>query len=91
MHLREAPQPYHSKPVAPSFQLGYHAPQAASRETPSRKATPPQFHAEHSADGEHWRRITLAPGVELHLRAPLASEVQERVAQLIEMARTLFK
>ena len=42
------------------------------------------------AGEERWRRIVLAPGVELHLREPLAAGLAERVARLIEQARSLL-
>jgi DNA-binding transcriptional MerR regulator len=40
--------------------------------------------------GETWQRVTLAPGVELHLRAPPAPDLRERIEQLIALARELF-
>jgi DNA-binding transcriptional MerR regulator len=42
------------------------------------------------APEETWQRVTLAPGVELHLREPLAPGLRQRVGQLIEQARQLF-
>jgi len=47
--------------------------------------------AEHSTPAhESWQRIALAPGVELHVRQPIAAEIQERVDALIALARNLF-
>jgi DNA-binding transcriptional MerR regulator len=44
------------------------------------------------AEGEQrWRRITLAPGVELHVREPAAAPLRERIDQLIALARTVFE
>jgi DNA-binding transcriptional MerR regulator len=40
--------------------------------------------------GETWLRVPLAPGIELHLRAPAAPELRERIEQLIAHARELF-
>jgi hypothetical protein len=40
---------------------------------------------------ESWRRISLAPGVELHLREPYASAEKENIDQLIQIARQLFQ
>ena len=37
-----------------------------------------------------WKRVDLAPGVELHLRYPLPEGVAERVQKLLDMARSLF-
>ena len=39
---------------------------------------------------ETWQRITLAPGVELHVREPLAPGLRVQVERLIERARELF-
>lgn len=40
---------------------------------------------------EHWRRVVLAPGVELHVREPLSSDMSEQAAQLLAFARDLFR
>ncbi|HEU5099430.1 MAG TPA: MerR family transcriptional regulator [Roseiflexaceae bacterium] len=40
---------------------------------------------------QRWRRIVLAPGVELHVREPVAASVRERIEQLIAIARALFE
>jgi DNA-binding transcriptional MerR regulator len=39
---------------------------------------------------ENWQRIPLAPGVELHVRQPIAATFQERVEALIALARNIF-
>jgi hypothetical protein len=39
---------------------------------------------------ESWRRVTLAPGVELHLREPAPPTLKERIERLIALARELF-
>jgi DNA-binding transcriptional MerR regulator len=41
-------------------------------------------------DGELWQRISLAPGVELHVHRPLAPQIENRLRQLISYARRLF-
>ncbi|MDQ2999538.1 MAG: hypothetical protein M3R61_21100, partial [Chloroflexota bacterium] len=47
---------------------------------------------EQSAQEEQrWRRVDLAPGVELHIREPTASALNERIEQLLALARSLFK
>jgi DNA-binding transcriptional MerR regulator len=46
--------------------------------------------AAQAAPEETWQRLTLAPGVELHMREPLAPGMRERVEQLIAHARSLF-
>jgi DNA-binding transcriptional MerR regulator len=40
---------------------------------------------------QRWRRIDLAPGVELHIREPAAPALHERIDQLIAHARSLFE
>jgi DNA-binding transcriptional MerR regulator len=55
---------------------------------PRRSAEEPR--REQPPDEERWRRVTLAPGVELHLREPLASGLRERVEELIARARELL-
>lgn len=39
---------------------------------------------------EQWRRIHLAPGIELHLHEPLPATLRERAEQLVAIARSLF-
>jgi len=39
---------------------------------------------------EHWRRVSIAPGVELHIREPLAPTLRERVERLLALARDLL-
>jgi DNA-binding transcriptional MerR regulator len=41
--------------------------------------------------GESWQRMTLAPGVELHLREPATPDLSARVERLIALARELFE
>jgi DNA-binding transcriptional MerR regulator len=50
-----------------------------------RDATAPVASAE-----ETWQRVTLASGVELHVREPLPPDLHERVARLIERAHELL-
>jgi DNA-binding transcriptional MerR regulator len=40
---------------------------------------------------QHWRRINVAPGVELHIREPATAAVHERIERLIALAQSLFK
>jgi DNA-binding transcriptional MerR regulator len=37
-----------------------------------------------------WQRISLAPGVELHLRRPLDADTEHQVQQLISLAKRIF-
>jgi DNA-binding transcriptional MerR regulator len=39
---------------------------------------------------ERWRRMTLAPGVELHVREPAAPAIRERLDRLLALAGELF-
>ena len=97
MRLREEPHAYHATPPASAPQpVGY----AELRPTPkrsilSRLAPERAQHTAHeergSVAGESWRRIALAPGVELHMREPLTPEAQDHIEQLIAMARALFE
>jgi DNA-binding transcriptional MerR regulator len=42
-------------------------------------------------EDQRWRRVELAPGVELHIREPIAPALRERVERLIALARSLFE
>ena len=42
------------------------------------------------APPESWRRFTLSPGVELHVKEPATSGDRQRIDQLIQFARMLF-
>jgi DNA-binding transcriptional MerR regulator len=46
--------------------------------------------AAQAAAEETWRRLTLALGVELHIREPVPPDMRERIAGLLELARDLF-
>jgi len=54
-----------------------------------RAATPQQADTR-SEPEESWRRVALAPGVELHVREPTAPTLKERIERLIALARELF-
>lgn len=43
-----------------------------------------------AATEERWQRITLAPGIELHVREPQSASIRERVERLIAQAHELF-
>jgi DNA-binding transcriptional MerR regulator len=57
---------------------------------PQRRERSSATYAAEAAPEETWQRVTLASGVELHIREPLASEVRTRVERLIARARELF-
>jgi DNA-binding transcriptional MerR regulator len=40
---------------------------------------------------ERWRRITLAPGIEIQIREPLSPQDQKRLEELIHFTKKLFK
>ena len=40
---------------------------------------------------QRWRRIDLAPGIELHIREPAAPTLQARIDRLIALAHELFE
>ncbi len=51
----------------------------------------PSMQFQSTASGEEaWLRISLAPGVELHLRQPMDAETQKRVQQLLNTSRKIF-
>lgn len=54
--------------------------QAAAPAPPAQEAT-----------AQTWRRVPLAPGVELHVREPVEPGLRERIDALIEVARGLFE
>jgi DNA-binding transcriptional MerR regulator len=41
--------------------------------------------------GESWERVSLAPGIELHIRQPLNPTDEENIKTLVETAKQLFK
>jgi DNA-binding transcriptional MerR regulator len=97
MQLPEPPvAPAAPAPAPPGFGFVAPAEQPAQRARllhrllPSRRehATPA---SEVAPAEEQWRRIQLAPGIELHLREPLAAALSERAEQLIALARRLFE
>jgi DNA-binding transcriptional MerR regulator len=53
---------------------------------PSRLVAPPAA----SAQPEAWERLTLAPGIELHIRSDASSANQRLAHQVIDYARKLF-
>ncbi len=55
----------------------------------ARTATEPQAAAPPAE--ESWRRVALAPGLELHVREPGTPALRERVEQLIALTRSLFE
>jgi len=57
---------------------------------PRRERAQPAPSAASETDPEHWSRVTLAPGVELHIREPAAPALRERIARLIAEARTIL-
>lgn len=41
--------------------------------------------------GETWQRVTLAPGIELHIREPQPENTRDRIQQLVKRASELFR
>lgn len=85
--IAEPPAPYAAPaparaamPAAPPPQVGVATP------------LPPAPHAApQPADGEQrWRRMTLAPGVELHIAEPLPETIQRSVDQIVSHARRVL-
>jgi DNA-binding transcriptional MerR regulator len=93
--LAAAPPPEEAEAAAPPQQasllrklMPQHRPSAQKDAARADAAAPRQTspHAE-----QHWRRIDLAPGVELHIREPAAPALRERIEQLIALAHHLFE
>jgi DNA-binding transcriptional MerR regulator len=83
-----APSSPHSGAAPPA---GAPAPGGLLRKlVPQRRERGSTPYAAEAAPEETWQRVTLAPGVELHIREPLAAEVRTRVERLIVRARELF-
>lgn len=55
---------------------------------PSRSSSPDVSSA--IPEDESWQRISLAPGVELHLRKPMDSAIQIQVQQILDFAKRVF-
>lgn len=51
----------------------------------------PQPEAQKGEPAERWRRITILPGVELHLREPIDPLIQKKLARIVEMIQILFQ
>jgi DNA-binding transcriptional MerR regulator len=91
-----------ARPVAPPYGFAAAAPAeetlAASAGTPASRGLLRKLiargrerdAARGGAAAERWRRLTLAPGVELHIREPAETAVRERVERLLALARELF-
>jgi DNA-binding transcriptional MerR regulator len=94
--LAESREDYPAAPRAPQ-PIGFAAPAAfAPSVAPARGMLKHVVSGQRAASTpapaveERWQRVTLAPGVELHVREPLAPELGERVARLFEQAHELF-
>lgn len=71
--------------------VAQHAPAAPARQGFFRRLMPQRdTRAVESSQNDVWRRVTLAEGVELHVRQPVEASLGERVQALIEHARELF-
>jgi len=58
---------------------------------PQRRADAAASKEESPQADQRWRRVDLAPGVELHIREPAAPALHERIDRLIALARSLFE
>jgi DNA-binding transcriptional MerR regulator len=67
------------------------APQAPPRTGLLGRLLPRQRHSTPAYDGEQWRRIELAPGIELHIRESLTASTHKQLEQLLQTARRLFR
>jgi DNA-binding transcriptional MerR regulator len=67
----------------------YHTP-PQSKQLLMGKAVPVMGSPAPQEPEESWRRIEIAPGIELHIRAGLDPQTEKKISQIIEMARILF-
>ena len=74
-----------AKPAPPAGRPAAQAPAAAPR---LRRRSSKQ---ESAQSEQRWRRIDLAPGVELHIREPAAPALHERIDRLIALARSCLR
>lgn len=88
MVMPRPPQISEDLPPAPAPVASAPKSSLRSRFFPSRTEPPAQAEA---VGEERWQRLTLAPGVELHIREPLEPALRARVEQLIAQARALLK
>jgi len=65
------------------------APRHVSLPAPAPAPTQPVLSATFTMQ-ESWQRISLAPGIELHLREPITPAISQRIQQLVDYARRLF-
>lgn len=77
-----------ARPAAPAPQPPQSPGSLLRRLVPQRREKAPPEHL--AASAETWQRVTLAPGVELHIRGALAEPLGQKVQQLIKQARDLF-
>jgi len=73
-------------PAAPPRQAGL-----LRKLMPQRRADAAASKEESPQADQRWRRVDLAPGVELHIREPAAPALHERIDRLIALARSLFE
>jgi DNA-binding transcriptional MerR regulator len=55
----------------------------------NRSMPKPAEPAKRSPTGEEWRRVVLAPGVELHIRQPVSARAQRLIDRLIDLASNI--
>lgn len=75
-----APAPSAPPPAAPKQAEGF-----------LRRLIAPRPSVAEEAAHEHWQRIPLAPGVELHIRSDIQEQAQKQIQKLIEHARSIFR
>ncbi|KAB8144342.1 MerR family transcriptional regulator [Chloroflexia bacterium SDU3-3] len=93
----QLPRPAPPAPMAPPpAPAGAPAPSAPPPAAPKqaegflRRLIAPKPSVEEAAH-EHWQRIPLAPGVELHIRSDIQEQAQKQIQKLIEHARSIFR
>jgi len=81
MLSRAAPAPFSAPMPMPSAAAGGAAPGSFKKESAVPKSE--------TDEGEEWRRVKIAPEVELHYR-PGNHENQQKITSLLELARKIF-
>lgn len=69
---------------------GYAQPAGPPLELESLPAPVPLRLDEAPAEAERWRRIALAPGIELHVREPLSADLRRAVDRIVEVGRSVL-
>lgn len=85
-----APAPLEQAGPSPTPQTPHARSGLLGRLLPRRERAPLATGPADAPEPEHWSRVTLVPGVELHIREPAAPGLRGRIARLIAEARNIL-